>query len=239
MKALSFHPIAELVPSMSSDQFSELRRDIREHGVRVPIVLFEGMVLDGRNRATAWYDIHGNWDLPSTTFDGTPQDAVDFVRSHNITRRHLKPAQKAYFESQARAYLKPSKGRPKRNSGNFPSFPSQGKVAKAAGLDVKTIAKAGKAVKLGGDKIATALRNGHVSVDRALAIAKMPERKRDAALEDRNVPVKTIRNPKYDEHGRRVSIWAEYNRGVEAAARLVSRRGHGSEIVAEIRALKR
>lgn len=234
MKALAVHPIAALVPAMQSAEYAELRADIRKHGLRVPVVMYDGQILDGRNRATAWYDINNNWNVPSTTFEGTPAEAVAFVRSHNIARRHLKEAQKAYFESQASAFLKPSKGgRPSKTSGNFPKFPTQREVAKAAGIDVKTIAKAGKAVKLGGEPIAQALRNGSVSVDRALAIAKMPERKRALALEDRTVPV-----PKAKPQRNAPSPFAEYNRGVEAAARLVARRGR-TELAAEVRALKR
>jgi hypothetical protein len=55
--ALRAHPIAELVPDMTPDQYGALRDDIREHGLRTPTVMYEGMVLDGRNRARAWYDI--------------------------------------------------------------------------------------------------------------------------------------------------------------------------------------
>ena len=113
--ALRAHPIAELVPYMTPDQYSALRDDIREHGLRTPIVMYEGMVLDGRNRARAWYDVRGNWDVPSTEFKGTPEEAIAFVRSHNIKRRHLKPSQIAYYEAQAAAFWKAQRGRPKRN----------------------------------------------------------------------------------------------------------------------------
>lgn len=233
MKALDFHPIADLVPRMADEDYHALRRDVRQHGVRVPIVLYEGRVLDGRNRAMAWFDVHNNWQVPSIEFEGTPEQAIDFVRSHNIARRHLKPSQKSYFESQAAAFLKPSKGgRPaKRTSANLDRL-NQREIAKAAGVSRNSIANAAKAVKLGGEDVASALRNGRVSVNRALAIAKMPERKRASALEDRSVPVpKTKPSPKGE--------FAEYNRGVEAAARLASRRLVERAVVDEIRALKR
>ena len=55
--ALRAHPIAELVPDMTPDQYGALRDDIREHGMRTPIVMYEGMLLDGRNRTRAWQDI--------------------------------------------------------------------------------------------------------------------------------------------------------------------------------------
>ena len=50
--ALRAHPIAELVPHMTPDQYGALVDDIHEYGLRTPIVMYEGMVLDGRNRAS-------------------------------------------------------------------------------------------------------------------------------------------------------------------------------------------
>src|SRR5262245_13792587 len=85
--ALRTHPIADLVPYMTPDQYGALLDDIREHGLRIPIVMYEGMVLDGRHRALAWYDVHGSWDLPSTEFNGTADEAIAFVRSHRLATK--------------------------------------------------------------------------------------------------------------------------------------------------------
>ena len=81
--------------------------------------MYEGMVLDGPNRARAWYDVRGNWNVPSTEFKGTPEEAIAFVRSHNIKRRHLKPSQIAYYEAQVAAFWKPHRGRPKKATPYF------------------------------------------------------------------------------------------------------------------------
>ena len=176
--ALRAHPVAELVPDMTPDQYGALRDDIREHGLRTPIVMYEGMVLDGRNRARAWYDIHGNWDVPSTEFKGTPEEAIAYVRSHNIKRRHLKPSQIAYYEAQAAAFWKAQLGRPKEKSRNSAT---QRQIAKEAGVHIETIALAAKAVKAA-PEVGPYLRDGKISVNRALKVAKLPDEERIDAL---------------------------------------------------------
>jgi ParB-like chromosome segregation protein Spo0J len=50
---ISSHPAADLFPFMSDDELAELAVDIRAHGLLEPIVLLDGLVLDGRNRLRA------------------------------------------------------------------------------------------------------------------------------------------------------------------------------------------
>jgi hypothetical protein len=54
-----FHPASDIFPLIEGDEFSALAEDIRANGLLVPIVLHEGMILEGRNRFRAC-DVHAS-----------------------------------------------------------------------------------------------------------------------------------------------------------------------------------
>jgi ParB-like chromosome segregation protein Spo0J len=81
------HPICLLIPSADDDELQDLTDDIRAHGLIAPIVLFEGMILDGRNRAAA---CERAGIVPRyVQFEGGRENALILVVSHNLKRRHL------------------------------------------------------------------------------------------------------------------------------------------------------
>jgi len=50
---MNFHPAANAFPMMDKDRLNSLSDSIRVSGLQVPILLFEGQILDGRNRSLA------------------------------------------------------------------------------------------------------------------------------------------------------------------------------------------
>lgn len=91
--AIGPHPLAGLLPMLNDVEFQALVADIREHGLRVPITLFDGQVLDGRNRLKACTvaGVEPHFEV----FTGTEDDALAFVLSLNVARRHLTTPQRA------------------------------------------------------------------------------------------------------------------------------------------------
>jgi N6-adenosine-specific RNA methylase IME4 len=88
---LQYHPLANIFPLISGAEFDQLVADIRAHGVREPIWLHDGMIVDGRNRHRA--SVVAGVDCPMRTYDG--DDPVAFVVSMNLKRRHLDESQRA------------------------------------------------------------------------------------------------------------------------------------------------
>ena len=81
------HPICLLIPPADEGELRDLTDDIRAHGLIDPIVLFEGMILDGRNRAIACE--RAGVEPRYAEFVGGREDALILVVSHNLKRRQL------------------------------------------------------------------------------------------------------------------------------------------------------
>jgi ParB-like chromosome segregation protein Spo0J len=87
------HPYANIFPMMSEAEKANLIRSMQEDGYdsTMPIVLHEGLILDGRNRYEAAQA--AGVEPVFTTYEGS--DPLAFVIRHNLHRRHLNPSQLA------------------------------------------------------------------------------------------------------------------------------------------------
>lgn len=64
-----FHSVSRVFPEMCPQSFAVLKSDIEEHGVRIPIVMHEGMILDGRSRWRAAQELRIT--CPTTEYAGS------------------------------------------------------------------------------------------------------------------------------------------------------------------------
>jgi N6-adenosine-specific RNA methylase IME4 len=91
MKEYKVHEYAEIFPPMNSKEFNELKRDIKENGLLDPIILYDGKILDGRNRYNACKEV--GIEVKTKDYDG--DNPLQYVMSTNLKRRHLTDSQKA------------------------------------------------------------------------------------------------------------------------------------------------
>lgn len=87
-----FHPASDLFPLMVGEEFHSLIEDIRRQNLLEPIKLYEGKILDGRNRYKACLEAG-----KEPCFVDLPEDINpwEYVWSENAERRHLQEGQKA------------------------------------------------------------------------------------------------------------------------------------------------
>jgi len=85
------HPISELYPLMSGTEFCDLKEDIKARGLKYPVIMYEGRILDGRNRFKACQEVGAA--IRAVQYDG--DDPVSDVISVNGKRRNLNSDQLA------------------------------------------------------------------------------------------------------------------------------------------------
>jgi len=84
---LEIHPFAKLIPVIVAGDLDRLIDDIEAHGVLEPLTLYEGKVLDGRNRLAVASTL--NVPVRVEDFHGVEAAAKSYVWSTNAARRHL------------------------------------------------------------------------------------------------------------------------------------------------------
>lgn len=107
---LEFHPLANVFPMIEGEELDALAQSIRENGLREPIVIHEGQILDGRNRYRACKSI--GIEPITTRYDGDNPTA--YVIDMNIHRRHLNASQRAMVA--ARLATRPYGNQPTRHA---------------------------------------------------------------------------------------------------------------------------
>lgn len=91
ISSYSTHPAADLFPLLGKGDLVALQENIQANGLINPIVLCDGQILDGRNRALACEAL----GLPLRTVVFVGGNPWDHVWALNAERRHLEPFQKA------------------------------------------------------------------------------------------------------------------------------------------------
>ena len=182
-----FHEYANIFELMPSADFSALVEDIRKNGQKLPIVLYEGKILDGRNRYIACREAGV---IPKfVEWDGVGL-ATDFVWSLNGPRRHLEGGAKQLAagryaiarEAEARERQKKVgtanlTGKSLTNGDDCNYGKSVDKAAEKFGVPARTVSRATKVIKEGAPELVSAVNDNKVSVSAAAEIATLPKEK--------------------------------------------------------------
>jgi N6-adenosine-specific RNA methylase IME4 len=186
------HPLAEIFPLMGEADRAALEDSMRATGFDPDelIVLYEGKILDGRNRyalarelglspdavrVREFGEIESDWADPSRTAldDGSGKRALDplaFVLRKNLARRHLTESQRAMvagrlatMRSGARTDLAPIGAR------------SDAEAAAELNVGERSVERAKTVQRQGVAELGTSVDRGEISVSAAAEIAALPE----------------------------------------------------------------
>ena len=170
MTKYEFHPLANIFPLIDGQAYDDLKADIFKHGVRETIWLYEGKILDGRNRYRAACEL----DIPFVgfkVFDG--DDAAAFVVSLNLHRRHLNEAQRGMVAAKL-ANMAQGQRTDIQPSANLQNV-SQSDAAEMLNVSTRTVASAKKVIEEAPQEVVQAVERGSMSVSLAAKVAALPE----------------------------------------------------------------
>jgi hypothetical protein len=197
LSAMQHHPLAELFPMMSPDDLDPIVRAMADKGYDPgePITLYEGMILDGRNRQAAAL-VAG---VVPTFAEYEGDDPLGFVIRRNLHRRHLDESQRAIVAGRI-AKMQPGNNQPLgkgSREANLPnennSLPSQKEAAETLNVSPRSVRAGKKVVEKGEPELIRAVEEGAVSVSDAAKVADRPAKvQRDAVAAVKEGRAKTV-----------------------------------------------
>lgn len=165
---MKLHPIAELFPEMSNEEYQSLVKDIEQHGVLQPILIHNDQIVDGRHRFQACQDL----GIPCPTMEWNEQGSLlTKAVSLNLKRRHLSASQIAVvslgalplFEAEAKERQRLSRSFRKdfRNEGE-----AREQVARLFGTNPHYVSDAKKIQEISPERFEK-IRSGSLTIPRA------------------------------------------------------------------------
>lgn len=190
----SQHELSAKFPRMPVEAFEALVEDIKTKGLRHPIILYEGKVLDGWHRERA-----------CIVAKVTPQyvkyvggNPVAMILSENLHRRHLEPGQRALIVVECNQWRKSGVT---GSSGDEAPGRTNKELAVEADTSTATIERAKVVSQAGSEVVKDKVRSGEVNVTAAAAVAAtVPKRQQAKALQaPKPTPEPKAQKPKQEK----------------------------------------
>jgi N6-adenosine-specific RNA methylase IME4/ParB-like chromosome segregation protein Spo0J len=153
--------LASILPLLDGEDFASLVADIKAHGLREPVIIYEDMVLDGRNRLRACEA--AGVEPTFSVYQG--DDPVAYIVSLNLRRRHLDESQRAMVAAKL-ATLKLGDN---QHSEGLPI----GRSSELLNVGERTVARAREVQEHGTPELVHAVERGAVSVSAAADVATL------------------------------------------------------------------
>lgn len=179
---LAVHPALELIAAIDGDAFAAFLHDVREHGIREPIIIdAKNQIVDGRARRDAAVQLE--LDVPYVLVEDNV-DVVAFVESKNVQRRHLSPVERAFIAAAdlSQEHVA-AKGRQGRDRGGESKTARQA-AAEKRGVSAGYVGYADRIVRCGDPvlKAAVLARHKPMPLSTGARLAKMEPDKRQSLI---------------------------------------------------------
>ena len=172
--------LAYLFPDLTEAQFERLVKSIQANGLRVPITVWRGEIIDGRHRYAAC--IRAGVE-PRFEYLDDDEDPVQFVLDKNGEVRVLDTSGRAVVGYKLSSMSKP--GRPVDSQDEEPQM-TQGEAALRLGVSRRSVTNVGRVLAEDSAAISTlrqAVASGRVKVSDAAKAVDQPAEVQEQALE--------------------------------------------------------
>ena len=172
--------LAYLFPDMTEAQFERLVKSIQANGLRVPITVWRGEIIDGRHRYAACLRAGVK---PRFEYLDDDEDPVQFVLDKNGEVRALDTSGRAVVGYKLSSMSKP--GRPVDSQDEEPQM-TQGQAALRLGVSRSSVTKVARVLAEDSAAISTlrqAVASGRVKVSDAAKAVDQPAEVQEQALE--------------------------------------------------------
>ena len=193
----------ELIPALTTEEFKQLEENILKDGIRDPLVLWNGYLIDGHNR----YQIAFKHGLEYKTIDKEFEDesqVKEWMINNQFGRRNLSNYQRSVlalelesvFSKRAKENLKLSDGKGKQISAEVKVDPieTRKELAKVANVSHDTIAKVKKIQAVATPEVKAQLSTGEVSINQVYQDIKKEEKKEEYKASVLKTRIETIIN---------------------------------------------
>jgi len=177
MTRYEFHELANIFPMLEGDDLAALRTDIDANGQINKIILYQGKILDGRNR----YRICKMLGIEPETIVYGGDDPIGLVLSQNLLRRHLTASQRAMV---AEKLMSMPSHRPEKREQNC-SLIRKEEAAQQMNVSERSVQQARKVRTDAIPEVAEMVESGKLPVSVAASISDAtPEQQREIIAKD-------------------------------------------------------
>lgn len=176
----ALHPLAALFPPMQDDEFLALCESIRLHGQREPVLVWDGLILDGVHRTRACMRLG---ITPRTeAFEGDGAAAQAMVLDLNLHRRHLSTSQRAMIAAGLATRQPGGTGANQHNGrrpADLPDSMTQAEAAALLNVGERTLREAKRLLSEADTELAENVRSGAWTLNAATREHEYRERQKE------------------------------------------------------------
>ncbi|MBT9151376.1 MAG: hypothetical protein DDT40_01569 [candidate division WS2 bacterium] len=188
---MEFHEIANILPLMEGSEFDALVMDIKEQGLLEPICLYEGNILDGRNR----YKACEKAGVEPHFIKWAGGKPLEFIISKNLKRRHLNESQRAVVAARLADMRQGERTDLVEPSANLRKVISQPEAAVMLNISERMIQSV-KSLEREAPELLPQIERGKISVHEAKMKVKTEKRQQEIWQQKEAIEAGAIELPK-------------------------------------------